>query len=282
MVGDSAAVTVSALPTDPDGEPGADFSFSWQCEALAASPSASSSSSACLDSSGRALGDLGSSSSLSLQLLGGAGTGANYTLRVTAQKGFRQVSAVGWLVVKAKSVAPVIALEQLASAKVNPSAKLTLRATVTSPASPPSPLNLTWSVVAPAARRKDGATPFLAPADVATPLSSASLVIAEGALAALAGETLVLRLDAKDAANRTASADVAVPVADVPKGTSGRRKGDLSVSPRTGSGLSTQFRVVASGWTAAAEEDLPLMYSFFYQIVGSTGPKARALWLLAQ
>lgn len=265
LVGKGAITLDASGSRDPDGEPGP-LNFEWQCSPPAGLASASG---GCLSADGATdLGRfLGTAPALpGLQLRGAPPPGANYTLTVTAQKGFRSATARVWLVVQSGVTLPVIALQQLAQPKVNPTQKVVLRATVASDA-PPSSLHTEWSAVSAPAGFD------LSAAGVAgTPLTSTSLVLNPGALPPRS--TVVLRLSVSDAGGAT-SADIAVPVAGTPRGLGGPGTlGAIRVSPRTGFGLDTPFSFAAVGWT---DDDLPLSYAFYFFVPGV--PNAREVAL---
>lgn len=284
VVGEGAAVTLDASPSaDPDSEPGA-LTFSWECTPPPPSalnlvgPSLTTSGgggapSACLNLSGAPAGVEGvTTAALQLSLMPGlpGGPGANYTLTVTVRKGDRVARATAWLAVRAAVRLPVISVQALGFAKANPAAKLVVRATVASAF--PETLTTQWSLAAAAAGGGGGGlAPGLALASAATtPLTSPSLVLAAGALAPRS--TAVFRLTATDRGG-TATADVAVPVSGNPTGAGGAPKGTLTVTPRSGVGLTTQFTLSAANWT---DTDLPLSYSFAFAAAGGASSSSAA------
>lgn len=262
-VGEGTTVVLAASGSfDPDGGDGGPLSFSWSCAAAAAAAAAAAPPSGgtakpCQTADGGPLA-IAAAATAPLRLLGSPG-GANYTLSVAVSKGDRVATASSWLVVFAGKRLPVISLAGIPTgSRANPSAKLTLKATVTSADSPS--LSVGWSVVS---VTPVPAQPFNLSAAAATPLSSPSLVISPGALPARS--TVVLRLSADDSGGSSA-AEVAVAVSGTPYGSlPGQPVGAVSVSPGEGTGLNTSFTVRCSNWT---DTDLPLSYAFYYTVDG--------------
>lgn len=271
-------MTLDASASDPDGEPEGDFSFSWRCAppppgTFDGAPLGGGGGGGCLAADGTPLGtDLGggvgsNGSAVQLALLGSP-AGANYTVTVTASKGFRSASASAWLVVfSGRGALPAVSIEPLAAPKANPAQKLTLRASVR-PSAPGLPVATSWSISSPARFKNLLEQPGV----LATPATSASLVVNPGTLPP--GNTLVFSLAALDAGG-AASASVAVPVAGAPhrRGAPGL-PGLVAVSPESGAGLKTPFTLTASEWDDAA--DPPLTYAFYYQVFGGSSDAAAA------
>ena len=110
----------------------------------------------------------------------------------------------------------------------------------------PASLSTSWSITSPASLAGFLATPGVA----GTPLSSPSLVINAGGLPPR--QTLTFRITAADAGG-SATADIVVPVSGAPYGAGGPGSvGGLSVTPSSGFGLNTTFRMVATGWVSSA------------------------------
>lgn len=270
MVGEGNVTLDASGSRDPDGDPGA-LAFSWSCTppryplAGALYPALDGYSGCQAADGSAALVEQQTGSALALQLLG-TPAGANYTLSLTVSKGDRVATTSVWLVVRAAVRLPVITVQALGAAKVNPAAKLTLRASVSSFF--PDTLSTVWSVVSP-----PEFTGLLAlPGVAATPLSSQSLVINAGSLPPR--QTVVFRLSASDRGGSSA-AEIAVPVSGAPTGVGGRPLGDISVSPSSGFGLNTSFAVTASGWFEG--DDGPLQYAFQYTVAGVDAPPVALL-----
>lgn len=253
----SGAIAIDGLRSvDPDGDPG-NLTYSWSC-------ATASSSGPCLAAGGGAPISLRAvtSPSLTLQLQGAAGPGGkNHTITLTVSKGDRSSSASVWLSVIAGKVLPTITIVGVTAAKFNPSDKLTLLASVMASGAD-TPATTEWSVVEP----PELVDLLTRPGVAATAATSQSLVLNPNALPARS--TVVFRLKATAGDGGEASADVAVPVSGKPVGTRGRTLGDCSVTPRQGKGLNTTFNVTAGNWT---DPDLPLAYSFTYEVVGVAG-----------
>lgn len=266
-IGDGQVTIDASRSFDPDGEEGA-LSFSWSC-APPAGPLVGAAFppvpeySGCLSADGTPARIEGATTPAVAAELLGTPAGANYSLTVTVAKGDRAISSSVWLVVVAKSSPPVISVEGLTAAKVNPTAKLTLRASVASAF--PGSLVTAWSVASP----PDLANFLARPGVAGTPLSSPSLVINAGSLPPRS--TLVLRLSASDAGGRS-EAEIAVPVSGTPTGPSGApgTKGAITASPPSGLGLTTPFTLRCNGWT---DTDLPLTFAFGYTIGGSSATR---------
>lgn len=270
-VGDGVIPIDSSRSFDPDGDEGA-LSFSWACAPpptplVGAAYPPIPGYTGCQSTDGTpAVIDGSPSPSIQVALLG-TQAGANYTLTVTVTKADRVATGTVWLLVVAKSSPPVISIDRLTAEKVNPAQKLTLRASVAS--SFPATLVVAWTV----ASSPPGLADLLTRPGVAgTPLSSPSLVINADTLPPRS--TLVLRLSATDAGGSSVG-DVTVPVSDAPTGVAGDgSKGSLSVSPPSGTGLTTPFTLSCGGWT---DTDLPLSYAFAYIVPGIGGQQQRTL-----
>lgn len=251
---------------DPDGEPGG-LSFSWACEktrpAAEEVGGAAAAATECLqpDDAGPATAGLGPGGrpQLTLLLAGARDPArANYTLRLRVAKagGQRSATATVWVAVSdSRVVLPRISLRvsPAVGARVNPSRKIAVAATTSS--SNPQSLTTAWSVVSPPALA--GAA-FLASA-AATPLTDTpTLVLSPNTLPP--GSEVVVRLTATDSEG-TSFADMPLSVSSAP------RDGGIVVSPPAGGALRTSFNLTAVRWTRAST-DLPLEYSFLYQVVG--------------
>ena len=239
---------------DPDAAAG-EMEYAWAC----APPPDFAPGVPCVDNTGAPV-LLPAAANFSVLLLA-TPAGANYTFSLTINKGpTRFATAAAWVVAQTNVVLPVISVTPPPVAKVNPSAKVTVLATVTSVA--PATRATNWSVVAPAAFAGLLAQPGVA----LTPASSPSLVIAPGALPPRT--SLTLRLTATDV-DGTSTADVTLVVSGTPYGTAGGpgTLGGFTVSPAHGYGLQTRFTLAAGGW---ADADLPLLYSFSYAVSGGS------------
>lgn len=254
-VGDASTVLLDASSSfDPD-DPTAQLSYAWACAPL--TPGLQG----CAAPSG-APAALGFTASQALRLRGAEGAGNAYNVSLTVTSRRSGETAAAWTVLTfLTGSGPIVRISGLLAAKANPSAKLSLFASVSSL----SPGNLTtqWSVVG-------GPQLNLADPRVAlTPLTSQSFVLAPGALAP--GATYVFQLSAADSYGR-GSASVTVPVSRAPRGAAGDGTlGALSVTPASGAALSTAFQFAASGW---ADEDGPLSYQYAYLLPGATRPVA--------
>ena len=154
-----------------------------------------------------------------------------------------------------------------ATSPVNPSAALTLSATVISSA-PAASLRLVWS---------QSSGPPLALTDssvVGTALDTSTLGLLPGALQP--GASYVFTIRATDA-NGQASRDVRVDTLAVPTG------GVLNVSSPTGYALNTSFTLVTSNWTDGNVNatGLPLQYLFSYTVTGAAGVDSTPVLLSA-
>ncbi|KAK3270139.1 hypothetical protein CYMTET_21450, partial [Cymbomonas tetramitiformis] len=134
---------------------------------------------------------------------------------------------------------------------VNANAKLTLSATVDT--DDPETLALKWE-----ARPEGGeAAPLDLGLAASTPLSGLTLVVRADSL--VPGAAYLFRLAASDR-NGEAAAALRLEVNQPPLG------GSVQAAPNEGLALNTTFAFVTSDWT---DEDLPLWYSWRYQVAGA-------------
>ena len=127
---------------DPDAVEGV-MEYEWSC----APPPTFAPGVPCVDPSGVPV-LMPATANFSLPLLATA-AGANYSFTLTINKGpLRSASATVWVVVQQAVTLPVITVQGLPVALVNPTDKLSVLASVDSVA--PATLNTSWSVVAPA------------------------------------------------------------------------------------------------------------------------------------
>jgi hypothetical protein len=254
-VGETLLTLSAASSYDPDGAPSAALAFAWSCTRT------DGASSACAARDGTPV-VLGSAVTQALLLAGAAGAGATYTITLTVSEGSRSATANTTLTVKPGAL-PLVAIAGnavLAGAKANPSASLVLLANATAFVS--GAVSTRWSLAA----QSGVAGPLLNvsdPAVCATPVTSASMVIKPGALAA--GARYTFTLSATDAVGSAGSANATIITSTPPRG------GWAAMAPASGVALSTPFVLTASGWTADADE-LPLTYAAEYIIEGSAAP----------
>lgn len=251
MVGDASAVLLDgSRSSDPDS-PSAALAFAWACAPL--TPGVQG----CLTRAGTPAA-LGGAATQQLQLKGaeGAGNVYNVTLTVSSAK----ASASAWtLLTFLTGSGPVVQIAGLPQAKANPAAKVTLLAAVSSLA--PQTVAARW------AQTRGPPLNLSDPAVALTPVTSASLVLAPGALSP--GAAYAFQLNATDAYG-AGSATVAVVASRAPRGVYGP-VGALAVSPLVGSALSTPFQLSATDWV---DEDGPLSFQYSYLLPGSSRPVA--------
>lgn len=257
VVGDRSTVFLDASRSyDPD-DPAAKLSFYWQC-APVASPGAP-----CLAPSGAAA-QLGTGAVQAVQLKGSEGEGTPYNLTLTVTGGVgKAVQSASTVLTFLTGSGPVVKLQGLPMAKVNPNNKLTLFASLSTLSA--DNVSSVWSVAS-----VSGGPPLnLSDPSVAlTPTGSSgalypSLVLAPGALEP--GATYVFRLSALDSYG-PGRATITVPVSRAPRGADGSPLGQASVSPAQGFGLQTPFSLSATGWL---DEDGPLSFQWSYLLPGS-------------
>lgn len=238
------------LPNDHAGEPG-DLSFSWLCGVMG------DSAAKCTDTNDNPI-SLAPNAASQTVTLRGLPEGRTYVFYVGVGKGGRTSGQFTYVTVKAGSL-PVVSVQGLPGGQsANPSSKITIFGTVTS-AAQGSPR--TWWTL-------EGPSPKLdltSPAVLLTSVNSTSLVIAGGALAPRS--TYYFRLHAEDAYG-AAFADVAVATSGQPRSYGvGDPLGTVAVTPTSGIGLQTPFRLTTSGWL---DEDAPLYYQVSYVVNGTT------------
>jgi hypothetical protein len=258
VVGEGPLLLSSAASFDPDGTPGAaPLVYAWACVRT----DASSGNLPCAARDGTPVA-LGAAATQALQLQGAAAPGATYVITMTVSQGDRASTASTALTVL-PGMLPHAAIQGSAAlspgAKASPSAQLLLLANVT--AFVPGPVVTRWALVA-----QSVAGPLLNLSDAvvaATPVTSVSMVLLPGALAA--GARYVFSLTATDAAGAVGVANASVQVSSAARG------GWADVTPASGVALSTSFLLTAAGWTADADE-LPLMYAADYIVAGSGAP----------
>lgn len=195
--------------------------------------------------------------------------GLRYEITCTVSKtGRSTTSATGYIIARSVPKLPTIKLDGLPSGgRVSPSDKVTLSATVTSVA--PDQLSLLWT-------QKAGPGLNLSSPDVvATPLTTASLVLLPGALPP--GSSFVFLLTATDPVG-SVSAEVSLTSARAPRGLRGAAAGSIAAVVAGGVGntaegvaFATVFTLSASNW---ADEDGPLLYQFQYVVKPPTDASA--------
>lgn len=263
-LGAGAVVLDASGSYDPDDEPGA-ISYSWSCEQQQQQGGAQPAACMQPDGGGPVTAGLGPGGGpqLALLLAGVRNPAeANYTVRLRIAKsgGQRAVSTSVWVAVSDTRVRlPRISLRVAPArgTRVNPSDKIVLTADTVS-ADPPS-LTTTWSVVSPPSLALGGGSSFLE-ANAATPLTANSPALVLNPNSLPPGTEVVVRFTATNSEG-TAFADLPLTASAAPRG------GRIVVSPPVGAALETVFNFTAVDWTRGSP-DLPLEYSFLYQVVG--------------
>jgi hypothetical protein len=263
----NAPLTLSIEAYDPDDRRTA-LSFVWSCVRGGAEYGA-----ACGLPSGLAM----NRDTLSAGFLQG---GSTYVFSVTASTTDGRSNTATATIAVAEGRPPLLYIQTLATAmsgtlagdrRVNPSARFTLQGFAdlsNSTSASSTNLTLSWSVVA-GSFVGGAALSAVAMSTIRvdlnmlmqpTTLYPLPLTISAGAL--LGGATYTMRLRAVDH-NRGALNETAV-VAEVSFTTNAPpTSGGLSVTPRSGSVLTTQFQLSAYSWVDDVL-DYPLVYSFYY------------------
>jgi hypothetical protein len=259
LVGETPVMLSGASSYDPDsvGATSAGLSYAWSCVAVA-------DSGPCVSPSGE-LVVLGAAPTQTLTLRGGGGEGAVYRIALAVAQGERASAANTTLTVK-PGLLPLVSIAGSAAlapgAKADPSAQLVLQANAT--AFVPGAVATRWAMVAQSPPPAGGALLDLSdPSVAATPVTSVSMVVRAGALAP--GTRYTFALTATDAAGRVGQANASVATSSAPRG------GGVYVTPDVGEALSTPFSLVATGWTADADE-LPLSYAAEYLLGDASAP----------
>lgn len=187
------------------------------------------------------------------------------TLTVTSTVDGRTATASTRITARASPQLPVVSIRGLPGGRtVNPSAKLTVFGSVRSFATDGSLITL-WTVV-----EEPGNPPLnlSSPSVLATPAAnSGSIVFQPNALRPRS--RYVFQLSATDSAGST-SAQVEVLTSGQPRASAATgAPGRVTVTPATGVGLQTSFRVSTTGWLQ--NEDPPLSYQVAYVVNGSSG-----------
>ena len=251
VVGETPLTLSGTASYDPDGAPQSSLAFAWSC--VRTDEGRPSDACAARDGTANALG----TSATQLLQLQGASAGAAYFVTLNVSLGARS-SVTNTTLTVMPGALPVVSIAGsavLSGIKANPSQQLVLFANASSFV--PGPVTTRWSV---AAQSAPGPLLNLSdPAVCATPLTSASMVLRPGVLAAGARYTLVLR--ATDAAGAVGLANATVATSAPPYG------GWASVTPTSGVALSTPFNLTAAGWLS---DELPLSYTADYFTEGSS------------
>ena len=252
VVGETPVVLSAARSSDPDGAALSSFTFSWSCVRTDVN------NPACTARDGTPFA-ASTAATQTMQLAGGAGSGATYTISLTIGTAGRSASTSTVLTVIPGAI-PLVAIAGsavLSGAKANPSQQLVLFANAS--AFIPGGVTTRWALAA----QTGASAPLLNltdPTVCATAPTSVSMVLRPGALAA--GARYTFQLSAVDSVGAVGLANATVTTSALARG------GWAEASPASGVALSTSFVLSAVGWTADVDE-LPLMYSADYVVEGS-------------
>ena len=266
VVGNQNTVVLDASRSfDQDGDPAAPLLYSWQCFASDTGLQDASCS-----------GGLAAGAAVQSLLLPGSAAGRGYSLVVTVSASppsapRSSVANTNLTVLIGNS--PVVSIAGPPTSGVNPALKLSMQATVSSYGGGGAAVSISSTLWTLESGALIGRATLQSPGVALTPLTQAGLVLAPNVL--LPGTFYRLRLTAT-ASGGVGSATVAFSTADAPHGND-TALGSLSVSPASGSSMSTQFLLQASNWVAASN---PLQYLFAYVSAAANGTSQAAVVIL--
>jgi hypothetical protein len=272
--GNRLAELDGGLSTDPDAPLGAaagsGMSYEWTCAAPGGV--------ACVDGSNVPLGTVTTQALPLWRLPGGPLPGVVYALTLRVAKDVRAASVSTNVTVIADGVSrPVVAIDALPLAALNPSQRNVLRGVVR-PASPDDTLVTTWSISPSSNASVDLSLPTVS----STPVTFSSFVLLPNALAG--ARVYTFRLTAVSTSALTGATASSFSEIVIPTTASFPVPGALAVTWQGGPGapgvaLSTRFTLNATGWSVSDAADAPLQYSFGYLPAGAAADPGNVVLL---